>query len=415
MKKYVLITWGIAGIGGGQYYTLNRCNYYRDHGYRVYICHLLQGKVLLKELNDYNHLYIPELRFEVTAFSKHRVRRIIKKIQLFIQHKTSDEVLVESNSIAQAQWAELLAKSISSKHFFYILGEHDKVNNTITSSFAEFKLKRGELAGITECSIPNLFNGRLKIENGEKFHVSAPVFITVVDYLFPSLENLSPVDYTIGVMARLEKMFVLPTLKSLVEFCDKHQESTFRVIVAGDTEKPGIKEHIKSLFRDCNNTTLLMTGYMSPIPKKYAEVCDLCISSSGCASITNMEGTLTISIDAKDCKPIGILGFTTKESVYRKDEPVVLLEDLLYETLVEKKYPFHREAKVKDYTLDDLMNKEVAYISHSSTEKEYFDFSEAFTWKNRKRGIKERLFQFVTETFGQNAIRFIHNLHHLTN
>lgn len=412
MKKFVLITWGIAGIGGGQIYTNNRCKYYKDCGYDVYVCHLLDGDILLPGLDTIRHILIPELRFNVGAFSRRRVKRIVKRISDFVGYSDEDDILVESNSIAQAQWAELLAKTIHAKHFYYILGEHDRADDEILTSFAMFKIKRGEIAGITDRSVPNLVKASDIIRDGREFRIVAPLRVEVVDYAVPVLNNLSPVDYTIGVMARLEKLFVRPTLASLASYCKKHHEKTFRIIVVGDTEKASVKEQIKSLFSDIPNVIILMVGYLSPIPRKYVDICDLCISSSGCASITNFEGTLTISIDAKDCQPIGILGFTTKESVFRKDEPIAPLGDLLDEIFIEKKYPYHREKTIRNYTIQNLMQAEVDYINNSCLEKEYFDFSNAFNWQSRKRGIKERLYQFVKDKFGSKAIRVIHKISH---
>lgn len=415
MKKYVLITWGIAGIGGGQFYTLNRCNYYRNNGYSVFVCHLLDGEVLLPELNSFPHLLIPNLRFDPNAYLKHRVNLILKRIENFICFSEDDEILVESNSIAQAQWAEMLAKRIKAKHFYYILGEHDKVKSLVTAKFVEFKINRGEVAGITVSSVPKLMNNWRHIENGKKYAVTAPLIIDIIDYPFPSLENLNPVDFTIGVMARLEKLFVLPTLIAIAEFCTKHIDKSFRIIIAGDTDNTQVKKNIMDVFANVHNVILLMTGYISPVPKRYFDICDLCVSSSGCAGLSDREGTLTISIDAKDCLPIGILGFTTNNRVYRQDEPAVPLASLLEDVLIKKKYPFHHERISRDYTVQDLMKKEIDYINNSCAEKEYYEFSEYYTWQSRKKSIKERLYQFVKDKFGSKAIRVIHKIHHSIN
>jgi hypothetical protein len=100
---------------------------------------------------------------------------------------------------------------------------------------------------------------------------------------------------------------------------------------------------------------------------------DVFISSSGSCRVSSQQNKLTISIDADDYKPIGIIGITTKNGVFRDGEPEVELSDLLQEILIDQKYKPSMIKGEKPLSIVDYSDH-LEFIDKSDKKKEYYNF-----------------------------------------
>ena len=146
---------------------------------------------------------------------------------------------------------------------------------------------------------------------------------------------------TICSIGRLEKPFVYPMCCDLLAFIKEAPNFHFTVIFLGGSRLRKDKKRIEHLFSEIKNCTLCITDFLYPIPESILKKSDVCISSAGSARVSAKLGIPTISIDCEDYKPIGVVNYTTKNTVKRDNEKIRSLSDWLREILIEKKYKKH--------------------------------------------------------------------------
>ena len=370
-RKYVFLSYGIGGVGGGQNYLRNRSELYKEEGYKVYLAYTLYDPKCDFWVFDAVKR-IQAIGQPINIFGKWYINRVINQFMNLIDYHEGDDIIIESNNKYIAFWGEMFANACHGKHFFYILGENDIINNHFENVFFGFKLDRKEIAGIHQDSIKKFFSKFRMIENSDSYHINATAQICFKNYCVPQLEGLSVCDYSIGLLSRLDKPFVIPTLIDLIVFFDEHKEKKFNLIIVGDGNEI-IVQKIKKLYNEIDNVNLIFTGAIEPLPTQYPELCDVCIGTSGCAWMTHMYGRITVSIDGEDFKPIGVLGHTTENRLFRLKEPIIELNVILNQILFEKKYPISHQPIKSESLREDNHKLHHDYILRSSKEKQYFD------------------------------------------
>ena len=70
MKKYVILTSSIIGIGGAQLYTRNKLNFLKERGWEVEVLSFSEGDIVFNELKEYEKsivralYHVPQLHTE---------------------------------------------------------------------------------------------------------------------------------------------------------------------------------------------------------------------------------------------------------------------------------------------------------------------------------------------------------------
>ena len=272
----------------------------------------------------------------------------------------------------------------------------DERNDLLVSekylSFFYFKLKRRELAGINTKAIDLLFRRYRGYIADESAMLPAVCQNVVEDYDSKLMCNYSHERVNICVIGRLEKPFILPAAKAIEKITMTHLEDKFTVWFIGASDNGNTEIELVSLFANHENVELIITGYLFPIPRKLLKGMDYCISSAGSAGVAYREGIVTISIDAHDSQAIGILGYTTQNTLYRKEEPRQNIEKLLNKVMYENelnKYEF----VPSDYKPDiNSLEKHIAFLEESEKSKEYFNINELHSVKD---DIKKNIIRFL--------------------
>jgi len=129
---------------------------------------------------------------------------------------------------------------------------------------------------------------------------------------------------------------------------------------------------IQELIReDAPNISVIATGYLYPVPTKLLEQCDAFFTSAGSSWVCMRSGIPTITYDGNDNKPIGILGRTTQNTLFRGEtEPPGDFSILMDQILVERKYK--KEAPNFSDGLPDFSDHMKA-LEETASEKEYYD------------------------------------------
>jgi len=373
MKTYIFLTSNVTNKGGGPRYILAKKRFLEIKGWNVIVISKQNDGIILPDLEEYKQWTIPVLLWRPNCCSKFVIENICKRI--LKQCKNSEKIVIESHQPLLAEWGELIAKKIKAKHIIYLLDETPvMLKNAI--SFMEFKHNRKELVGITNKTIPILFKGIKEIKNEESYALQAGGTCdnVVEDYDFPLFNSLPQVDYTIGSIGRLEKPYVMSMCSEIILFAKERSKKSINLILIGGGSEDVVK-NIKNKIAESKNINLFITGSLSRIPKFFFDLSDIIVASAGSAFVACQTGALTISLDAADYKPLGILGYTTQETLFRKEPAEFSLSELLGKILDEK---YHKNFSFKGLLLlkestEETLLKHLDFIENSSKETVYFN------------------------------------------
>lgn len=333
MKKYILLTGSIVNIGGGQIYCKNMKEYLEENDWEVEIYSFVEGEIIIPNLEKFKNNIIVELKQFPNLHTNKMQQKILKK---FCKGDAFDEVIIESHTINLAIWGELIAKKIGGKHFSYLLTETFSCLTREKIDFLSFKHRRRELAGISPNSLSLLFDGYKELRDSEKYFFPASLGNPVEDVPNSTIDNIVKKDFNIASITRLEKPFVLPLINSIIKFALNNKDKKVQFVLVGSSSYSNIIDEIAEKAKCIENLNILVTGFLQPIPRNLFEKIDLFIGIAGGAKIPAYEGSLSLVVDHKSAKPIGILEYETTKTLYGEIDESLLLEDKLEEILIRK-------------------------------------------------------------------------------
>lgn len=334
-KTYVFLSHPITGIGGAQLYALGKTKFLQRKGFRVLIISGSQDdNFVIPEFVKYRNNCFPQLRYKPCIFSKRKREKYLLKMIKIIGDES--KVFIESSDINSGEWGELLASRIGAKHVIFCLAEQFPQLTKWEYSFLSFKHERKELFGIIKNTLPLLFGRDLPDE--EKRVWLAVSDNTPMDVPNDYLDTVKRKDINIGSIGRYDKPYVQTMLADLEKFFIKHKNIFANLVLCIGQHSSEDEKHIHERFASCDNVDIHIMGPLCPLPTSLFRICDVFISTAGCARISLNMGVPTITLDVFDSKPIGVLGYTTMNTVYRENEEKHELDELLEDILIRKKY-----------------------------------------------------------------------------
>lgn len=352
MKTFVLFTFAIYGIGGTQIYARNKMKFMQSKGWSTCMVTTEPGsEILVKEMQPYTGGVFPELMRNPYLYSSWRRNKIISKVITYIRSfgSDTDEILIESNFMAITQWAELIAEKLRVRNFIFLIQEDYNIRSTKLLDFFSFKYDRAELAVNTKRALQILFKNYRDIPEDDDRFLSAYCSNVVEECQSILGDKLKEADYNIGSIGRINKPFVLPMVQDVIRYVESNPGLKFNFIFFGGSPYPKDIEAIKDACESVKNLDLIITGPLFPIPLCDVQKLNVCISSAGACWSATDAGVPTISIDANDFKPIGIIRITTENSIHRGEESSVALSNLLDDILINHKYAGKLKTKKVDY------------------------------------------------------------------
>ena len=368
MKNYIFLNTTIANIGGAELYISHKCTHLKEQGYNVYVFSIEKGNIVINNLKEYEKYVLPELKVSLNL-SNPLIRR--KVLNAFKKLHLEGDTIIESNSIHFSSWGEYIAKEIGAYHICYILQEINKVTNK-TRDFYKFKYEQHSLFSITSQSIADMMNDGHEYPG--TFLAAVGCTADTVDYETRfEIKDWRNADYTIMSLGRLNKPYISDMLNSICAFSSEHKNKMVNLIIIGGYMSDDINKQLNVIQSDTSNLKVYNLGEMNPIPHKLFAIADVAVAVAGCAHVCYRQGLPVITVDANDCKGIGLFKHTTMNNMFRKEEPVVDIQDLLTEVLIEKKYGKHEVRAA-------LMSKQIDYSTHDAllsipSNLDYFDVS----------------------------------------
>ena len=346
----------------------------RQKGWKVDVLSPITSNIVIQDLKEFENGY-PFPAFPINFYTTNKKISVVEDLVNIINDDNYEEIIIETNSINAATWAEAIAEIIQAKHFAYPLGETFVITNKGVQNYLVFKHQRRELAGIDKDSLAHIFQKFSPIDINQSYYVYAYCNNVEADVDSPFLHSIKKEKYDsiVGCLSRLDKPFVIPAIKEFCQYANENKDKKFFLLLMGDksvdkSKDTGIGEIIKS---QTNNVDYVMTGNLYPVPTKLLDMCDAFFSSAGSAWVCARSGVPTIVYDVNDLRPIGLLDRTTKNCLYRnKKEPPVDFSYLMNQILIEKKYK--RIAPYYESGLPDFQSH-MDFIKQSASDKAYYD------------------------------------------
>lgn len=334
-KTYIFICITIANVGGAQLYMRNKLNYMQSKGWDIKVFSFDKSPIYIQELKKYKDGVIEGLKFPPYFFTKGQINKIVDRMAAMIE--PSEEVVVECHAIMLSAWAELLAERLNGRHILYSLDEKPRVYPFIRD-YMDFKLSRDEFASITANTVQLAYPQIQTIEEAEKHHLQAFCNNALEDVDDSYIDIRFEDGVRIGIFGRINKDYVQPMTKDLVNYINKNTNTFFNVVFIGGTPYPKQIDILKSMFAGVENAKLMFTGYLSPVPLNFMKKFDFFLASAGSAWATHNLNMLTVAIDGYNYKSNGVLGYQAKSAIDAAEKQYELSETL-DDIIKENKYP----------------------------------------------------------------------------
>lgn len=399
MEKYIIFTGNITNMGGAQQYLSNKAKRLKAEGYDPVIISTRPGTVLLNNLKPFADARIAELRFRPFCYTARDRKRVLDKVLKTIGgNAEQDHFYIESNGVGFIEWAEMTAQALKSKHVCIDLQENHKYDPH-QRLFLDYKYKRDELYGISPKSMQMILDNPAIGEN-DPHYILAECNNVAEDVSCTFLSDLPEADFNIGCIGRLEKPYVKNGVTELCEFANQHNDKKFNLILIGGGKKNEVEE-IKKIVGECKNIYLHITGFMYPIPRELLHKIDCFFAAAGSARVSMNEGLPTISMNAENGKAMGILNYTTTNTLYGESEFSLsrYLAMVLFEGYCEKHETLKME--VSDYDPHKEFLKQLSFFDKN--DGRYYDTSTMQAFKK-----KDKLYQFVGHLVGIKGLQIFY-------
>lgn len=388
MKKYIFLTNTIDSIGGSQLYISRKVNYLKMHNWDVEVYYTDYGEVLIENLKPFvtNHLQV--LCVPIDCVSR-------KEREKLLNHFTPNEItIIETHLVHLSVWGEYIAKHIGGKHLAYFLCEHFPPLSDSARAFLRFKLHQKLLYGITNKSIPALFREDF---DGSLYKLLAVGAFSAVGDNDERITAIPNADYTILSLGRLDKPYIPFMIASVKDFSEKYNLSKINLIVIGDSQ---YRDTLFAPLNSIHNIHVFQLGNMSPIPQNVFTISDVAIATAGCVVVTSRNDVPTIVVDGNDYSAIGVMGYTTRNSLFRDvDEPPIQIKSLLEDILIKKMYS---KKGVRDFETP------IDYSAHQRVIDQDFD-GEYYDVENDYRINRSSIEYIVARFFGWRVyLQYMH-------
>lgn len=349
-RKYVLI--GPAhGIGGWQLYIDARCDWLMKQGIDLYL--IYDGNIGGKEIKLLNTQRAKKIEITMEEpywYSKRYVDKQICKIICFLDYKEGDEVFIESTSMIYSFWGEILAKAVHGQNFSYLLHSYTNGRPLAWKKFFSYKYDQDLIAGQTENTLPELFDGYRAISKDESRAIFAawgsPICKSRDDCRehIRYLNDLKIRNYKlIGYFGVLRKRHFMTLCDTVEKYAKNHKETKFCFVAIGSSdtdqqlEEKRICEINEKKFENCIAYNI---PELYPVPEDIFEMLDVCLGSFGSASTAALACKRTIRLQSDLHLAVqGVIGITVSEDNHHlqpvRDESV---EDIFDEIIFGNNY-----------------------------------------------------------------------------
>lgn len=371
MRKYIILTNGLAGVSGGIIYIRNKIDFMKKNGWCVNVAYANAGHIYIDDLKQHKN----QFDFLSTYPAAYNNKQIDKFLNVLVDVLGCDEeCIIETTIYRMACWGELLAQKCHGRHIICMLTENPYLDNYKFFEFYKFKYDNNELRGIASSSLQRLFKDYMYVPDDENCRVPAYCrnSIEYVDYSRWTSTYDYSIDYHMCTIGRIDKRYIIPMVEGVIRFIQRHNK-TVQLYIFGGSYFEESKTKLVELLKKEPRLSYIITDFIFPVPAQLLEKMDVAIGAAGAAHALEQFGLPTISMDSQDGLPIGIMGLTTQDALYRKEKEVRALEDWLDEILISKVIEKHRPDPAIQEEYRNMMQRHMDWINELLPNARYFD------------------------------------------
>ncbi len=378
MKQYVIITFDIHPIGGGQAYTAGKARYLEKQGWKVtvFFSGIQEGNCAIDFLDRFLFGGIQGLGQLPYRMDDDYRELILSRMVHCLKNEEGTETIVESHYDVAAFWGELLAEKVSGRHYMFCCNEYYRNKNGYITfykdnlDFFAFKYWRKELIGSHE-SMRRLFNGYIGIAKSQIEYPWLIVEQDAVQDINNTEIDLIPLNgWNICSIGRLEKPYIEPMIEGIGALASAYPKQTINFIVVGDATAK--KTFIENAFRNINNVNIVYLGVLVPIPRALFAKVDVVIAAAQTAVFVSYEQVYTIAANVMEPTTPGVLGYDTQDAWYGGSGEGKTYKAVLEDVLVHHKYNNREFVMPARQSAEDCYEKQWKYLEMSNPKKEYY-------------------------------------------
>ena len=387
--KYVILG-QLAGIGGWQLYIDARASYISEKGYDIYLISICkENDIKLSSFLKSIHLCLPEVHMPPASYTKKQQNRILNIIFEFIGGE--DDMIIESTDMNLSMWGEMIAQRYKAKNFSYLLHSHFPQQSRFVQDFFLYKYQRDELVGMSDLTLPELFNNHPMAEQIEARSVPAapkdPISDenTVEDITNKILQYKEEYNaFVVGYFGNLDKPHFVHLCEFIEQYSKDNHECSFLFVSVGSSGKGSAERRQQHIESNAKNCLSINVPSMYPVPKQLFQTMDVCLASWGSSVNSARAGALTIRLlDDVTIIPHGILGVNVKD--YKSPRCSESLSEIM-DKIRKGEYAaadVHIDNNPYDYTIaHKLIDQQIFKCTHN---KCYYDISKIRTVSKRSK------------------------------
>jgi hypothetical protein len=382
MKNYLIIIHDYTGIGGAQLYAIRRANYLIENGYSVsfLVSHFNDSKIGKPEsVKIYFNKY---LNIPTICLSKNIVNQELDKF--IADFKVLDNLIIETFSTEASTWGEIFAQNLGFKHIIYSLGEPNlhQFRYGYFLDFFLFKYYRGELLGLSDCSLRIILGKYFQSNKNYFVNISFDASEVTSETLPKFLGKVNLDSFVIGTLSRLEKEYVSVFVDQVIELAHKYPDKQFSLLVCGEGVKPGLKasdfiEKYSNNVQKPSNLVFFFPGYTFPVGKDFFETLDVFVGMGTAAVSSISQKCATICVDPRVNKSIGIFGVQTRNFAYSNDNKYFEMNNSIEELFLNNEKLLNAQSEgyklfTEEFENRSCMNKIDLFIQNSARSNDYF-------------------------------------------
>ena len=194
--------------------------------------------------------------------------------------------------------------------------------------------------------------------------------VTIEDVPIAELNGIQRADYNILSFGR-RKPYFESLIDEVVLFSGLCPNKQVNLVIMGAVD---LKEREVNAMNETPNLHYFQIPPKRPVPKAVFEFCDVIVATAGCANLSFRNGYKTISMNAENGRPLGVMGYTTVNSVFTEETSQYdqNLSSLLQDILIKKMYSGHTtltkafSGKGYEYQMT-LINNDLVYWKSITT------------------------------------------------
>lgn len=372
MKKFLILSYSITGMGGGQMYQYNKLKFMKEHGYETYVFYAVPGEIVISDFFNIAEVKNFDLiNTNPCIVGKRICKQLIEKMMSVIGE--ADELIIECNNKTTSLWGELLAQRTSGFSYSLIIDEKIGSIDSPLLDFFTFKRNKNELKGLKMETYEMIFKSK-KLPEGYNYclPIAGNNVVADIEYQTPSYMQ-NNYNLRIGSIGRLDKAYVPTLIDQIIIYAQRNTDKKILFGMIGDSPESEDRNRIIDKIKNVPNLDLQLYGSMYPIPKKLLNDYDVFISSAGSARVTGNLGIPTITIDARDYMAIGIFQYDTDQTVFRQTEPDISISEKLEDTIINYDDVKEKLSIIPSDDFEAIFGEHLKYYNSHLNDYEYYN------------------------------------------